>query len=40
MLDIFNIKKYLKLTKGKKHNQKIDITLSTVNLFHFYFDML
>ena len=34
----FNIEKYWKWTKGRKHNQKNDIT--TVNLFHFYFDII
>ena len=40
MLHFFNIEKYWKWTKDRKHNQKNDLTLSIVNLFHFYFDIL
>ena len=40
MLLFLNIGKYWKWLKDRKHNQKSDITISTVNLFHFYFDIL
>ena len=40
MLHFFNIEIYWKWTKGRKHNQKSDVALRTVNLFHFYFDII
>ena len=40
MLHFFNFGKYWKQTMYRKHNQKNDLKLSTVNLFHYYFDIL
>ena len=40
MLHFFNIEIYWKWTKYRKYNQKSDVALRTVNLFHFYFDII
>ena len=39
MLQFFHIEKYWKWMKDRKHNQKNDITFSTVNLFHLFLSL-
>ena len=40
MLFCFEVLKNIENEWNRKHNQKRDITISPVNLFYFYFDIL